>query len=272
MPESTRPGTVRKNGSQTYSSQADCDIVSRSETQQKLTDQDVDSTLQDMQEAKQKLRELQTEPISRVNVAIVAFLFCLVLERVWRMLWCAANQKKVAAFSKEHDKVPFWDLIVLQHQGAHYHVKALPGLKAQAPKAFDMLKSAMAAWMPYHGKNETIFYNTVGFWLHAFRFTRNTTTHNTLQLVQMPPPKAQGENHHIQEMLKVPDSPAVANFIDSNSGRTYPFGGGVDRKTKYIEVYGNGFNMMPAKLAVDEIIGVLFAIYSDLEDMVRACV
>lgn len=270
----SRKGTVQASPAERFKHQAEehTNRVFCSESQEKLDDQDIDSTLQDMQEAKQKLVELQAQPISRVNVAIVAFLFCLILERVWRVLWCTAYRRKVAAFSKEHDKIPFWDLVILQHDGAHYHVKALPELKIESPKAFDLLKAAMASWMPYRGKNGTIFYNTVGFWLHAFWFTRNSTTHNSLQLVKTAPPTAEGESHDNQEMFKVVNSPAVKHYIDKICNNTYPFGGGVDRKTKYREVCGNGFNMMPAKLAVDEIVGVLFEIYSDLEDMVRACV
>ena len=201
-----------------------------------------------MQEAKQKLIELQALSISRVNIRLVAFLFCLVLERVWRVLWCTANQKKLAAFSQD-DKLPFWDLIVLHHDGAHYEAKALPGLKTERPKAFDLLQAAMVAWMPFYGENGTIFYNTIGFWLHA---------------------AAEGQSVD-QEMFKIPNSPAAGDYTDINEDKMYPLGYD-DRKRKYYGIYGNGFNVMPARLAVDEMVGVLLEIYSDLEDMVRACV
>lgn len=243
----SRKGTVEANLAQRSRRPADHGTVFRSENQEKLGDQDVNSTLQDMQEAKQKLLELQAQPISRVNGKLVVFLFYLILERVWRVLWCTAYQKKPAAFSQQ--EVPFWDLIVLQHDGAHYEAKALPGLKTECPKAFDLLQAAMEAWMPFHGENGTIFYNTVGFWLHAA-----------------------AEGHSVeQEMFKIPNSPAAGDYTDINENKMYPLGD-VDMKRKYYGIYGNGFNVMPAKLAVDEIVGVLFEIYSDLEDMVRACV
>lgn len=224
-----------------------------------------------MQRTKAKLMELQGQTADPINVAIVAFLFCLILERVWKMLWCAANQKKLATFAKEHDKIPFWHLVTLQQEGAQYNPTTLPNLKTAAPGACKALKSAMAAWMPYHSKTGTMFYNAVGYWMHAFRFTRNITTHRTLQLVEIAPPVADGEPYDARPMLKLPINPAQDNYIDSNSGKAYPFAG-VDKIKHITEVFGNGYIMMPAQDAVSEIVGVLFAIHEDLEKIVRACV
>ena len=195
---------------------------------------------------------------SRMDVCVVCYMFCFMLEVAWSILVHASMNQRPVIFQKEPcTKSSFVLHPVRSGKTVHFKYPA-EQLGNLPPVVRDAYISLMNKLVPYKAcRPQFLVYNKVSYWTYVARFIRDVSTHRGLSLIQLQVPEdTQGGGGLSRAHVKVPTSPAASAFVDVLSNGVPCLPPLLGPWESAIELSHNGFWMAPVSLVVESVVKV----------------